>query len=138
MATNPATVADLEARALRPLSQTELDAAPTMLEDAWNIILATRPSVAARLDAIPVDEAFEALVVQVECAMVLRVLSNPDGKLEEEIDDYRYRLDAARSSGSLYLSAAELELLGLGDAESDVAFSIRPAGRTPGYPGFPW
>jgi hypothetical protein len=70
--------------------------------------------------------------------MVLRVLSNPDGKLEEEGDDYRYRLDAARSTGALYVSDAELALLGAGDDQSDGAFTIKPAGFTDQSAEYDW
>lgn len=130
MATNPATASDLQARSLRTLSAQELSVGATLLGDAWNIILARVPSVADRLDALPADLAFKALVVQVECAMVLRVLSNPDGKLEESVDDYSYRIDAALSTGALYLSDAEEDVLGIGDGLSSDAFTIKPAGWT--------
>lgn len=128
MATNPATSADLQNRSLRTLTASELSVGTTLLGDAWNILLTALPSLAARLDAVPTDTVFRALVIQVECAMVLRVLSNPDGKLEEQGDDYRYRLDAARSTGALYLSDAELALLGSNDGQSDGAWTIKPAG----------
>ena len=128
MATNPASSTDLSDRSLRTLTAQELSVGTVLLADAWNIILAARPNVATRLDALPADLVFKALVVQIECAMVLRVLANPDGKLEEAGDDYRYRLDAARSTGALYLSDAELGLLGSGDGASDGAWTIKPAG----------
>jgi hypothetical protein len=134
-ATNPVTVADLTNRALRTLSTAETTAAPFLLADAWSIIIAALPSVATRVEAG--NPALQALVVQVECAMVLRVLSNPDGKLEEHVDDYEYRYDSARSTGSLYLSDAEAELLGYGDGGSDGAFTIKPAGVTPDDPWCP-
>ena len=129
MATNPATGTDLSNRSLRTLSAQELTVGAVLLEDAWNIVVSQVPSVADRLDATPADAVFEALVVQVECAMVLRVLNNPSGKLEESIDDYRYRLDQAVSTGALYLSDAERSLLVAGDGASDSAFTIRPSGR---------
>lgn len=130
MATNPATASDLQARSLRTLSAEELSVGEVLLGDAWNILLARVPSVATRLDVLPLDTAFKALVVQVECAMVLRVLANPDGKLEERGDDYSYRIDSARSTGALYLSDAELDLLGVGDGLASDAFTIKPSGWT--------
>lgn len=130
MATNPATSTDLVNRSLRTLSSQEQNVGDVLLGDAWNIILSQVPSVADRLDVLPLDVVFQSLVVQVECAMVLRVLNNPDGKLEEAVDDYRYRLDQAVSSGALYLSDAERALLGAGDGASDGAFTIKPAGVT--------
>lgn len=126
----PATTTDLSNRSLRPLTATEVSVGATLLEDAFGIILARIPSVRARLDALPLDAQFKALVIQVQCAMVLRVLNNPDGKLEEASDDYRYRLDAAVSTGALYMSDAEASLLSSGDGASDGAWTIRPAGIT--------
>lgn len=126
MATNPAIANDLAARSLRPLSDVELAWGATKLDDAWNIILAKLPSVGARLDGFP-PAPFVSLVIQVECAMVLRVLGNPEGKLQETIDDYSYRLDQSVSTGALYLSDAEAALLTTSGG-SENAFTIRPAG----------
>jgi hypothetical protein len=126
VAVNPATSSDLVARSLRPLTPQEIVWGETRLGDAFGQLVAARPSIATRLDAG--DLPFKALVIQVLCAMVLRVLSNPNGKLEESIDDYRYRLDAAVSTGSLYATDAEIALLSAGDGASDGAFTIRPYG----------
>jgi len=136
MATNPATSADLQARSLRTLTAQELAVGDVLLEDAWNIIVTRLPSVATRLDAVPLDEAFESLVIQVQTSMVLRVINNPDGKLEEHVDDYSYRIDSARSTGALYLSEYELDILGSGDDGSE-AFTIKPY-FTPPTPLDPW
>lgn len=125
MASNPATQFDLENRSLRTLTTQEASAGTTLLDDAWSQVVAAVPSVATRLDAVPVVPSFVNLVIQIECAMVLRVLNNPNGKLEETVDDYSYRLDQAVSSGALYLSEAEKNLLGLGDGTSDSAWTIR-------------
>lgn len=124
MVDNPATPADLIARSLRTLSDQEQTVGATLLGDAWTIITTEVPSVPARIT----DDTFKALVVQIECAMVLRVLNNPDGKLSEQIDDYTWRRDAAVSTGLLYLADAERGLLGSGDGDSDGAFTIQPAG----------
>lgn len=127
MANNPATGTDLQARSFRTLSTGELSVGATLLGDAWAIVLSAKPSVSERLDAVPKDVVFETLVKQTLCAMVLRVLSNPEGKLEESQDDYRYRLDSAVSSGALYLSDAELARLSEGDDVSDGAWTIGPS-----------
>lgn len=129
MANNPADVTDLTARSLRPLTQIEQDKADQLLEDAWNIIVTRLSSVNDRMDGAP-TASFRSLVVQVQCAMVLRVMNNPDGKLEETSDDYTYRLDQAVSTGALYLSDAELGLLG-SSGGSETAFTIKPKGATP-------
>lgn len=131
---NPATIEDLSNRSLRPLTPAELSVGAVLLEDAYDIIVNTRPSVETRLEASPPVQSFERLVIQVLCAMALRVLNNPDGLLEESEDTYRYRRDAAVSTGALYLSDAELVRLSAGDDSSDSAFTISPfsAGRA-GY-----
>lgn len=135
MAESPATANDLTARSLRPLTPQEAQVGTVLLQDAWSIITASRPTVAARLDATPTDMAFRALIIQIQVAMVLRVLNNPDGKYEESGDDYAYKRDAAVSTGALYLSDAEAGLIGVGDAVSDGAWTIRPAG-VPYGPGY--
>ena len=127
MAENPATSADLQARSFRTLTPDELAVGATLLGDAWSIVVSARPSVAERLDKLPPDLMFKSLVVQTLCAMVLRVLSNPEGKLEERQDDYQYRLDSAVSSGALYLSDAELARLSEGDDDSSGAWTIGPS-----------
>ena len=127
-ATSPATVTDVESRSLRALSAEEKDWAAVALEDAFTQIVQQVPGVDVRLSEDPVDVSFTRLVVQVQAAMVLRVLKNPGGVLEHSIDDFRTRLDAAVSSGALYLSDAERNLLAssAGEASSSSAFSIRP------------
>jgi hypothetical protein len=126
---NPATGADLEARSLRTLTPQELAVGIKMLDDAWIIITSARPWVADIVDdPTPAGIRLRALVVQITCAMVLRVLNNPDGKLQEQIDDYSWRRDSAVSTGLLYLSDAEDALIGPGGAGSDGAFTIHPAG----------
>lgn len=129
---SPATATDLSNRSLRTLTPQQLAVGTVLLGDAWSVITAKLPSADARATA---DAAFRALVVQVQCAMVLRVLNNPDGKFEESSDDYSYRRDQAVSTGMLYLSDAEESLLGAGDGVSDGAFTIKPAGfaRGNGY-----
>lgn len=125
----PATATDLSNRSLRTLTVKQLSVGAILLEDAWSVITAKLPTSVERVEA---DEAFRALVVQVQCAMVLRVLNNPDGKFEESSDDYSYRRDQAVSTGMLYLSDAEESLLGAGDGGSEGAWTIKPAGITPG------
>lgn len=132
----PAIGNDLLSRSLRTLTPQELAVGEQLLEDAWTLIVASRPSIADRIEAPGSDGTrTKALVVQIQVAMVLRVLNNPDGKLQEQIDDYSWRRDSAVSTGLLYVSDAELGLLGSGDGASDGAFTIRPAGigRGPGY-----
>lgn len=101
---NPTTITDLEDR-WRPLTAQETTNATALLADAWAILLMRRPNLEADITAGTVTEAN---VVRVVSAMVLRVLRNPDGLLEESLDDYRYRRDSALSAGALYVSSDEL------------------------------
>jgi len=101
---NPATVADIEAR-WRPLTAQETINAEALLDDAWAMLLSRRPNLEADITAGTVSEEN---VVRVICAVVLRVLRNPGGLLEEKVDDYSYRRDAATSTGGLYITDDEL------------------------------
>lgn len=127
----PATINDLKARSFRPLSEDEETVGGVLLEDAWALILNHVPSAEER----SADIQYSALVKQVQCAMVLRVIKNPEGLLSEQIDDYQYRRDSAVSAGALYLSDDERALLGAGTGQSDGAWTIRTRarGRGPGW-----
>ena len=97
-----ATLADLADRLGRDLTPSEERRATAWLDDATALIVDRFP----RYDTTPT-----AVSKKVCCAMVLRSLSNPDGKRQESIDDYSYTVDSSRSTGEVYLSdeeAAEL------------------------------
>jgi hypothetical protein len=127
---SPAMIDDLTARSFRPLTDQEQQVGGVLLEDAWNLILTNHPAAADRVS----EPSYEALVKQVQCAMVLRVIRNPEGYLSEQQDDYTYRYDQAVSTGALYVSADELALLNAGAGTSSGAWTIRTrAGRGPGY-----
>jgi Phage protein Gp19/Gp15/Gp42 len=108
---NPATIDDVEAR-FRPLTPAEQVVAETFLDDAWWLLLGRLPNLEANLDAGTVSTEN---AVRVVASMVVRVLRNPDGKVEESIDDYRYRRDALVSSGALHVTDDELADLTPGD-----------------------
>ncbi|MEU1421477.1 Gp19/Gp15/Gp42 family protein [Kitasatospora sp. NPDC005751] len=97
-----ATLADLADRLGRDLTTTETRQAAALLHDATAIILDRFP----RYATTPTDAS-----TAVCAAMVLRVLRNPDGKRSEQIDDYSYTVDSARSAGELYLTEHEVETL---------------------------
>lgn len=120
---NPASVDDLTKRSLRPLTDAETTVGAVLLDDAWNILLTQKPFAEAKVGTSP---SFRAVVVQILCAAVLRFLANPDGKYSETIDDYQYTLDKARSTGALYLSDAELALIGDDSGSTSGAFTIEP------------
>ena len=125
---SPAINTDLQNRSLRTLTSQELAVGSVLLADAWGVLTTRVTGLDDRYAAVPTDTALVSLIVQVQCAMVLRVLNNPDGKLQESQDDYSYRLDSAVSTGALYVSDAEIALLGANDSVSDGAFTIKPAG----------
>jgi len=101
---NPATTSDIEER-YRPLTAAETTNAQAYLEDAWWLLTGRLPSLEANITAGTVSTGN---VVRVVANMVIRVLRNPDGKSEEQIDDYRYRRDALVSSGALTVTGDEL------------------------------
>lgn len=109
---NPATVADIEAR-WRPLSAQETTNATAYLADAWWMLTARLPQLEANLTAGTVAEQN---VIRVVCAMVIRVMRNPDGKIQEAIDDYSYRRAELVSSGALTVTDDELADLSPGGA----------------------
>jgi hypothetical protein len=101
---NPATISDLEHR-WRPLVGQEQVNAAAYLTDAWVLLLSKRPTLEADMTALTVSSGN---VVRVVCAMVLRLLKNPDGKRSESIDDYRYERHELVSSGALHVTGDEL------------------------------
>lgn len=133
MPTNQATPDALQKRMLRPLTSAESVWAQTALDDAFRQILVSIPDVGATLDGglLPADAVYRDVVVAVTCAMVQRVLMNPDGVLEETTDDYTRRLDAAVSTGALYLTEQERALLSAGTGDPEGAFAVRPSRELP-------
>lgn len=101
---NPATTSDIVAR-FRLLTEAETTKTEAYLDDAWWLLTGRLPNLEANMTAATVSTGN---VVRVVSAMVIRVLQNPEGLLEEEIDDYRKRRDALTSTGALTVSDAEL------------------------------
>ena len=101
---NPATTADIEAR-YKPLNTQQTTNATAYLADAWALLTTRRPTLEADLDAGLVSEAN---VIRVVAAMVIRVMRNPDGKLSESIDDYKYTRSELLASGLLHVTGDEL------------------------------
>lgn len=107
-----ATLADLADRLGRDLTDSETRRATAWLDDASALIISRFPQY---------ETAPTAVSKKVVCAMVLRVLTNPDGKRQESIDDYSYTVDSSRSTGEVYLSDDEVAEL---RARPGGAFSI--------------
>ena len=123
---NPATSDDVVAR-WRPLSAEETTVANTLLEDAWVMLKrhATRREVDLE-DQILTDDDLFAEVVRVMATAVLRVLKNPDGKVQEAGDDYSYTRGSGDADGSLKFTDDELDDLLPGLAETGRAFTYDP------------
>lgn len=102
---NPAATSDIEGRFYRDLTEREALIAQTWLDDAWVLLLSRRPTLETDVTAGTVAES---TVIRVLCAMVGRVFANPEGLLEESVDDYSYRRDSAVSGGLLYITPEEL------------------------------
>lgn len=88
------------------------------------MLVIQRPYLAIATDR---DPLIAAVVVQVLCAMVMRVINNPEGKYQESGDDYSYSRDSAVSTGALYVSADELALLPSGERKRRTSFTIVPS-----------
>lgn len=97
-----ATPADLADRLGRDLTDVEARQAPVLLDDATSVIFDRFPQYIATPTAVS---------KKVCCAMVLRVLRNPNGLRQESIDDYSFTVDSSRSSGEIYLTEAEVDEL---------------------------
>jgi hypothetical protein len=101
---NPASTTDLEER-WRPLTPQETTNANAFLGDAWALLVDRRPTLEADMTAGTVSTAN---VVRVVSAMVLRILKNPDGYVQESIDDWSGRRADLMSSGVLTVTPSEL------------------------------
>lgn len=101
---NPVQVSDLESR-WRPLSTQETVNAQAYLDDAWSLLTTRRPTLEADITATTVSQGS---VERVVCAMVLRVLRNPDGYITEAVDDWSGTRSPARASGELFVTPEEL------------------------------
>jgi hypothetical protein len=102
-----ASLSDVEAR-YGALTAAQQSLAEALLGDAAAILAAHLPTLDARIAAgsLPLR-----LVVQVESAMVIRVLRNPEAMKSETIGVYSYTRDQALSAGLLYALVDELALL---------------------------
>jgi hypothetical protein len=101
---NPVSTTDIEAR-WRPLSTQETTNASAFLDDAWAYLTDRLPLLEANLAANTVSEDN---VIRVVCAMVLRILKNPNGYDSETVDDYTYRRNSLTASGLLVATSDEL------------------------------
>lgn len=101
---NPATTSDIEAR-WRPLNDQETVNAEAYLDDAWWLLTARRPTLEADVTAGTVTEGN---VIRVVAAMVKRILMNPGGFDQEQIDDWAGRRNKLVADGVLRIDPDEL------------------------------
>lgn len=120
---SPATFQDVADR-WRPLTTEEQAKVTLLLADAWALIKLRIPGIEARLGAIPPTLDVN-LVIMVQAAMVMRMMRNPDGYRQEQIQGYSYTRDDNSASGVLSLTADEIDLLE-DAASSSGAYTIRP------------
>lgn len=102
---SPVAVEDL-ARRWRPLDTTETELASAYLDDAWEELLLQVPDIEARLD----DGTLRpGLVISKVVAVVKSVMLNPEGYVQESLDDWSGRRDS--SAGRISFSEADLASL---------------------------
>lgn len=87
----------------------EKSAATQWLDDAWGILQDEIPGIEGRVMLPPEDPAHLRMgsVARVMVAMVIRVLRNPDARRQLGEDTFQETVDAAVSSGQLYVSEGE-------------------------------
>lgn len=105
-----ATTADVEARLGRPLDDAEEVIANSRLNDAELILRVAIPDLDDRVAASP---TYEQTVIMVEADMVIRLLKNPDGFIQESDGNYSYMRSQALATGRLQVLPEEWDLLGL-------------------------
>lgn len=111
----------------RPLSAQEETNAGVFLGDAWTMLKRQLKSLGVDIEAeMASDVDVIAEVVRVQCAAVIRVMKNPDGKRREALDDYSWERDAAQASGLLYFTDDEIGALIPGDSGGRRAFVLDP------------
>ncbi len=105
-----ATVGDVSARLGRELSSDEAEQVSTLLGDAELLIKTRIPDLLARVAAGTIDSA---VVIMIEANMVLRVVRNPDGYVQETDGNYSYQVSTAVASGRLSVLDDEWSWLGI-------------------------
>lgn len=104
MMLNPTTIQDVENR-WRPLVGQERVNCEAFLDDAWWLLNDKRPTLEADVDAGVIARGN---IIRLIAHVVRRILINPEGLVEEEIDDWRGKRDKLISSGRLYITDDEL------------------------------
>lgn len=122
-----ATLTDVSTRLGRLITDTdEVAQVQAWLDDVSAIITARIPDLDA---GIALGTPSAAVVAMVSANAVIRKIRNPEGKVAEDVDDYRYRLNADAARGDLFLTDEEWALLS--PTSSGGAFTITPGGARP-------
>ena len=116
-----ATLTDVATRLGRTPEPVEAAQIEAWIGDVSGLIAERIPNLAE----LATDPAYEQKLTSIICAVVIRKVDNPTGKLQERIDDYSYGLSAevVRSS-DLTLTDAEWARLLPGSGAS--AYTVRP------------
>lgn len=93
---------------MRPLSDVEWAATRRWVIQLSSLVRFRRPDIDTWITGalVPKDVVAGAIV-----AAIVRKLINPEGKLQESVDDYAYRRADAVADGSLYISESDWALL---------------------------
>lgn len=116
------SVRRVEARLRQSLAGAELVLAQTLIDEV---------SALARVAVPDIDDLVEAstdhatIVAGRLAYVVWRVMSNPEGRTQVQIDDYSYRYSAETVGGVLYLDDQDVAVLSGGSA-TGVAYSSGP------------
>lgn len=105
-----ATPEDVEVRFMRPLDEDEKRVVAARLEDAELLLRSRIPDLDEKVTTGVLDQA---LVVMVEAEMVLRLIRNPDGLVQETDGSYSYSTSQKVASGLLEVLPREWTLLGV-------------------------
>lgn len=105
-----ATPEDVEVRFMRPLDEDEKRVVAARLEDAELLLRSRIPDLDEKVTTGVLDQA---LVVMVEAEMVLRLIRNPDGLVQETDGNYSYSTSQKVASGLLEVLPREWTLLGV-------------------------
>ena len=98
------------AYAMRPLDEDEKRVVAARLEDAELLLRSRIPDLDEKVTTGVLDQA---LVVMVEAEMVLRLIRNPDGLVQETDGSYSYSTSQKVASGLLEVLPREWTLLGV-------------------------
>jgi hypothetical protein len=117
-----AVLTDVTTRLGRPITDSyEVAQVTAWIGDVESLILARIPDLETRVGA---GSPTAVVVAAVVANAVIRKVKNPDGKVQEGVDDYNYRLNENARKGELFLTDDEWRLLL--PVSSSGAFSTRP------------